>query len=58
MKKSLCTRVSQPCLDNVYAADFVDTARVVSSTPIYETSISLAVSAGRKPCRVPPEIVP
>lgn len=36
MKKSLLALSITAMFGNVYAADFVDTARVVSSTPIYE----------------------
>jgi len=36
MKKSLIALSLASLFGNVYAADFVDNARVISSTPIYE----------------------
>lgn len=45
MKKNLLVLVIASLYGNAYASDFVDTARVVSSTPIYER-----VSEPRREC--------
>ncbi len=47
MKKSLLALSIVSMTGSVYAADFVDTARVISSTPIYER-----VSEPRRVCRM------